>query len=357
MTIDLCRISALPLITTSRLTFLESVYIIRKGEKYLQPTIQEVKQLHPTVKVNQLTKLQKIKKNLIRDKYLYLMLIPFIAWYVIFQYKPMYGLQIAFKDYSLFRGIAESPWVGFENFTRFFESEYFLRTLKNTALISFYSLIFGFPAPILLALLLNEIKNAMFKKTVQTLTYLPHFISIVVVAGIVTNFLAPTNGLVNIVIDKFGGEKVYFLTEPGYFRSIFIGMGIWKDVGFNAIIYLAAIAGINPQLYEAAKMDGANRWKQVWHVTIPCLIPTIVILFIINIGNFLEVGYEAIILLYQPSTYETADVINTYVYRAGLVGGQYEIGAAAGLFNSVIGLILVVTANKISKKLTQNGLW
>lgn len=322
----------------------------------MQSSIQ-TEQPRSEVRQVRMTRLQKIKRNLIRDKYLYLMLIPFILWYIIFQYKPMYGLQIAFKDYSLFKGIADSPWVGFENFVRFFESEYFLRTLKNTVLISFYGLIFGFPAPIILALLLNEVKHMTFKKTVQTMTYLPHFISIVVVAGIVTNFLAPTNGLVNIVIDKFGGEKTYFLTEPGYFRSIFIGMGIWKDVGFNAIIYLAAIAGINPQLYEAAKMDGANRWKQIWHVTIPCIIPTIVILFIINIGNFLEVGYEAIILLYQPSTYETADVINTYVYRAGLQGGQYEIGAAAGLFNSVVGLILVVLANKISKKLTQNGLW
>ncbi|AZB44804.1 sugar ABC transporter permease [Bacillus sp. FJAT-42376] len=285
------------------------------------------------------------------------MLVPFILWYIIFQYKPMAGLQIAFKDYSLFKGIAESPWVGFDNFIRFFESEYFVRTLTNTILISFYGLVFGFPAPILLALLINEVKNKVFKNTVQTLTYLPHFISVVVITGIITNMLAPTNGLVNIIIDRMGGDKTYFLTESEYFRTIFTGMNIWKDVGFNAIIYLAAIAGINPALYEAAKMDGANRWRQIWHVTIPGILPTIMILFLIQIGAFLEVGYEAIILLYQPSTYETADVINTYVYRAGLQGGEYEIGAAAGLFNSVVGLILVVTANKLSKKFTENSLW
>ncbi|RLQ94371.1 sugar ABC transporter permease [Falsibacillus albus] len=288
---------------------------------------------------------------------MYLLLVPFIAWYIIFQYKPMYGLQIAFKDYSLFRGIADSPWVGFDNFVRFFQSEYFLRTFKNTVMISFYSLIFAFPAPIILALLLNEVRQLFVKKAIQTLTYLPHFISIVVVAGIITNFLAPTHGLVNLIIEKFGGTKTYFLTEAKYFRTIFIGMNIWKDIGFNAIIYIAAIVGINPQLYEAAKMDGANRWRQMWHVTIPGILPTIIILFIINIGQFLEIGYEAIILLYQPSTYETADVINTYVYRAGLQGGEYEIGAAAGLFNSIVGFILVVIANKLSKKFTQNGLW
>ncbi|MFI8684997.1 ABC transporter permease [Rossellomorea sp. NPDC077527] len=299
-----------------------------------------------------------IKKAVIRDKYLYLLLIPFIAYYIIFLYRPMYGLQIAFKDYSIFQGISESPWVGFENFIRFFESDYFFRTLKNTVLISFYGLLFGFPAPIILALLFNEIRHKAYKSLTQTLTYLPHFISIVVVAGIVTNFLAPTNGLVNIIIDKLGGDKTYFLTIPEYFRSIFVGMGIWKDIGFNAIIYIAAIAGISPHLYEAARMDGANRWQQVWNVTLPGIMPTIIILFILNIGNFLEVGYEAIILLYQPATYETADVINTYVYRAGLQGGDYELGAAAGLFNAVIGLILVVSANQLSRKYSQSGgLW
>lgn len=322
----------------------------------------EIQPLHPkkeaVLPIQKIPRLQRIKKGFGRDKYLYFLLIPFISWYVVFLYLPMYGLQIAFKDYSIFQGIAASPWVGLENFVTFFESDYFYRTLKNTVLISLYTLLFAFPAPIILALLFNEIRSLTFKKFAQTFTYLPHFISIVVVAGIVANFLSPSNGLVNIILDKLGMEKIYFLTDPDYFRSIFVGMNIWKDVGFNAIIYIAAISGINPLLYEAAKMDGASRWKQMLHITLPGLIPTILILLILNIGSFLEVGYEAIILLYQPATYETADVINTYVYRAGLQGGEYEIGAAAGLFNAVVGLILVVTANKITKKFSENGgLW
>lgn len=319
---------------------------------------EEKRHMPPISHKADLSRLQRIKKTIIRDKYLYLLLIPFIAWYIIFLYRPMYGLQIAFKDYSIFQGIEASPWVGFQHFVQFFESDYFIRTLKNTILISLYTLVFAFPAPIILALLFNEIKSATYRKLTQTATYLPYFISIVVVAGLVTNFLSPSNGLVNIIIEKLGGEKNYFLTNPEYFRSIFIGMNIWKDVGFNAIIYIAAISGINPQLYEAAKMDGANRWKQMWHVTLPGIIPTILILFILNIGTFLEVGYEAIILLYQPATYETADVINTYVYRAGLQGANYELGAAAGLFNAVVGLVLVVIANKITKKFSESGgLW
>lgn len=302
-------------------------------------------------------RLKVIKRNLIRDRYLYMLLVPFIAWFLIFQYKPMYGLQIAFRDYSLFKGIAGSPWVGFENFNTFFNSEYFLRTIKNTALISFYSLLFAFPAPIILALLLNEVRNKVFKQSIQTITYLPYFISIVVVAGIVTNFLAPS-GIVNVFIEMLGFEQIYFLTIPEYFRTIYISsMEIWKDIGFSAIIYIAAIAGVNTQLYEAAVIDGASRWKQTIHVTIPAILPTVVIMLIIKVGNLMEVGYEAILLLYQPATYETADIINTYVYRAGLQSGRYDVAAAAGLFNAVVSLILVVLANQISKKLTNNGLW
>jgi putative aldouronate transport system permease protein len=296
-------------------------------------------------------------KSLIRDRYLYFMLIPFILWYLIFQYKPMYGLIIAFKNYSVFKGIGASPWVGFDNFLTFFQGPYFWRTIKNTVLISFYSLLFAFPAPILLALLLNEIKSVMFKKTVQTLTFLPHFVSIVVVAGIVTNFLSPSSGLFNLVLEKLGFEKIYFLVVPDYFRSIFISMNIWKEVGFSAILYIAALSGINTELYEAAVIDGANKLRQVIHVTIPGILPTIMIMLILAIGNLLEVGYEAIILLYQPATYATADVISTYVYRAGLQGGSYDLATAVGLFNSIVGLVLVVMANRLSKRFTENGLW
>lgn len=307
---------------------------------------------------SKLLNFKQIKSNLIRDRYLYLLLIPFLAWYIIFAYKPMYGLQIAFKDFSVYKGIAGSPWVGFENFETFFNSPYFWRLLKNTLLLSCYQILFAFPVPIILALLLNELKNGVFKATVQTFTYLPHFISVVVVAGIVTNFLAPSNGIVNILIDMMGGEKQYFLTNPDYFRTIFIGsMDIWKEAGFGTIIYIAALSGVNPALYEAAVIDGANKWKQMWHITLPTIIPTIAIMLVMKIGSMLEVGYEAIILLYQPATYETADVINTYVYRAGLQDARYDLATAVGLFNAVVGFILVVFANKMSKKLTETGLW
>mgnify|MGYP001247024462 CR=1 FL=1 len=300
---------------------------------------------------------KNILSKLRKDHFLYIMLIPFLVWYLVFQYKPMLGLQIAFKDYNLYKGIAASPWIGFENFKLFFDSPYFFRTLKNTALIGLYSILFGFPIPIILALLLNEVKHALFKKTVQTMTYLPHFISIVVIAGIVTNFLAPSNGLVNILLDKLGFEKVYFLVKPEYFRTIFISMNIWKEAGFSAIIYLAAFSGINPELYDSAAIDGANKWRQMRHVTLPGILPTVMIMLILRIGDFLDVGYEAIILLYQPATFETSDVISTYIYRTGLQEGRYDVAAAVGLINSVVGLILVIIANKLSRTFTQNGLW
>ena len=252
----------------------------------------------------------------------------------------------------------KSPWVGFKHFSAFLSSPYFGRNLKNTLLINFYGLLFGFPIPILLALMLNEVKNLYFKKTIQTLTYLPHFISIVVIAGNVVNFLSPTNGLVNILIEKLGGEKVHFLIKKEYFRTIFITMNIWKEAGFNAIVYLAALSGIDPNLYEAAYVDGANKFKRIWHVTIPGIMPTIVVLLVLKIGGMLSVGYEAIILLYQPATYETADVISTYVYRMGLgEHAQYSYAAAVGLFNAVVSVILVMFANKVSKKLSGTSLW
>lgn len=297
--------------------------------------------------------LVRLKKN----KGLYLMLIPFIAYYLLFAYKPLYGMQIAFKDYSLFKGIAGSDWSGFDNFKVFFQSPYFFRTLKNTLLISLYGLVFAFPVPVLLALLLNEVRGVLFKKSIQTMTYMPHFISTVVIAGIVTQFLAPGNGLINIIIEKLGFEKIYFLVRPEYFRTIYISMGIWKEAGFSAIVYLAALSGINSELYEAAVIDGANRWKQTWNVTIPGIMPTVIILFILRLGDILEVGHETIILLYQPSTYETADVFSTYVYRIGLEQANFGLATAVGLFNSVVGLILVVIANKISKKATDTSLW
>lgn len=297
-------------------------------------------------------------KDMKKHWQLFVIMIPAILFYIFFMYRPMWGLQIAFKDFKPFLGISKSKWVGFNHFIKFIESPYFLRTLKNTLLINVYGLLFGFPIPIILALMLNEVKNIRFKKTIQTLTYLPHFISIVVIAGIVTNFLS-LDGLANIVIEKAGGEKVQFLTVKEYFRTIFVSMNIWKESGFSAIVYLAALAGIDPNLYEAAYVDGASKFKRILHVTIPGIMPTIVVLLVMKIGSMLSVGYEAIILLYQPATYETADVISTYVYRMGFMsnGREYGYAAAVGLFNAVVSVILVVLANKISKKLSGTSLW
>jgi putative aldouronate transport system permease protein len=309
--------------------------------------------LKPNKKINFFT----IKKNIIRDKWLYILLIPFIIWYLVFAYKPMLSLKIAFQDFSLFQGVNGSRWIGFDNFKEYLTGPYFFRNLSNTFIINIYSLVFAFPAPIILAILMNEAKNKLFKKTIQTVTYLPHFISIVIIAGIVTNFLAPSNGLVNIIIDKLGGQKEYFLTKPEYFRSIFTSMNMWKETGFNTIIFIAALTGIDQELYEAVAIDGANKWRQIIHVTIPGILPTIIIMFILKIGSLLDVGYEAIILLYQPVTYKTADVISTYVYRTGLQEANYGLAAAVGLFNSVVALILVYTANRLSRKFSETSLW
>ena len=296
-------------------------------------------------------------RQMVKDYQLYIMLIPFVLYFALFAYKPMGGLLIAFKDYSAYLGIADSPWVGLKNFQTFFESPYSWRLIRNTLMISFYGLVFAFPSSIILALLLNEVRNKKFKSTVQTLTYLPHFISTVVIAGMVTSFLAPSNGLINIIIEMFGGEKVYFLSQAKYFRSIYNIMGIWQTVGYGSIVYLSALSGIDQELYEACTIDGGGKLRQLWHITLPGLLPTIVIMLIIRIGNIMNVGYESIILLYQPATYETADIISTYVYRMGLEEGNYSLSAAVSMFNSVIGFILVVSANKLSNKLAGSGIW
>ena len=290
-------------------------------------------------------------------RYLYIMLVPFILWFVFFAYRPLYGLVIAFKDYSPFKGIAGSPWVGLENFRLFFTGPYFFRTFNNVLLINCYSLIFSFPLPILLAIMLNEVKQLKFKKIVQTITYLPYFISVVIVAGMVTNFLAPEYGLFNILIEKLGGEKVYFLTKPQYFRTIYISLGAWKDTGFGAIVYMAALSAIDVQLYEAAKIDGAGKLQQLWHVTFPGILPTIIICLILRVGALLSVGSDIILLLYQPATYETADVFSTFVYRQGILGDQQSLAAAVGLFNSVVSLGLIAMTNVISRRLSSVSLW
>ena len=298
-----------------------------------------------------------LKRDIIQDKLLYVMLIPFILFYLIFQYKPMLGLVTAFQDYNVFLGIKDSPWVGFENFQNFFTSPYFWRTLKNTVAISLYDLAFCFPAPIILALLFNEIRCRWFKSITQTATYIPYFISSVIIAGMVTSFLSPSTGIINNIIAALGGERRYFLTQPQYFRGIYTIMNIWKTVGFNSIIYLSALTAVDSSLYEAAMLDGASRWKQTIHITLPSILPTIVMMLIMKVGHLFNVGYETIILLYQPSTYETADVINTYVYRTGLVEAQYSLASAVGLFNGVVGMVLVFGANYVSKRVTEYSLW
>lgn len=292
-----------------------------------------------------------------RDWQLYVLLAPMIIWFAVFLYAPMYGLQIAFKQYSLFRGIEGSPWVGFDNFVALFSNEYFLRALKNTLLISFYSLVFAFPVPIVLALMFNELRHQGFRRVAQTITYLPHFISVVIIAGLVVNMLSPTTGIVNVILDRLGFEKIYFLTIPEYFRPIFIGSNIWKDAGFASIVYLAAIAGIDPALYESARMDGASRLQMIRYITLPSLMPVIMIMLIIRVGQLIEVNFEYIILLYQPATFETADVISTFIYRAGLLNNQYAIGTAADLFNAGVSLVLVVSANWLSRRYSRNSVW
>lgn len=292
-----------------------------------------------------------------REWQIYVMLIPTIIWFIVFLYKPMYGLQIAFKDYSIFRGVAGSPWIGWEHFQTLFSNDQFLRAVKNTIQISALNLIFGFPAPIILALMFNEILHATYKRTAQTIVYLPHFISSVIIAGIVITAFSPTAGIVNTFISWLGFDPVYFLTQPQWFRPIFVGTGIWQEAGFGSIVFLAAIAGVSPSLYESAVVDGANRWQMMWKITIPSIMPTILIMLIIRIGNIMEVSFELVILLYQPATYSSADVVNTWVYRQGLQSGQYDLAAAAGLFNAVVAFVLVMAANTLSRRFSRTSLW
>lgn len=291
-----------------------------------------------------------------RNRSLYMLVIPVILFYILFHYKPMYGAIIAFQDYNPRLGVMGSEWVGFSQFTRFFTSPYFERLLKNTLLLSFYGIIFGFPAPIILALLLNELKAKKFKKTVQTITYLPHFISLVVVTGIIKDFTQST-GLINDIIVLFGGTRSSLIQNPQLYRTIYIVSDIWQGIGWGSIIYLSALSGVDQQLYEASSIDGAGRWKQLLHVTLPGITPTIVIMLILRIGQLLGTGYEKTILLYNEATYETADVIASYIYRVGILERNWSYSTAIGLFNSVINLILLIVTNKISKRVSQTSLW
>lgn len=289
----------------------------------------------------------------------YIMVMPVVVFYLLFCYKPMYGILIAFKDYSPAVGIWGSDWTsshGFQHFIDFFQSYYFIRILKNTLVISLSSIIFGFPAPILLALLLNELKNEKFKRVTQTVSYMPHFISMVVVCSMIQMFTS-NKGFITYLLSFVGGPDYSLLTRPQYFVPIYVLSGIWQGIGWDAIIYLAALSGIDQELYEAAKMDGAGRWKQTLHVTLPGISGTIIIMLLLRLGNVMNVGFEKIILLYNEGIYETADVISTFVYRKGLQDFQWGYSAAVGMFNSVINFGVVMVFNRISRKATDVSLW
>lgn len=300
---------------------------------------------------------RKSLQNIIKDWDLYLLIIPGIIWFIVFNYKPMLGLSMAFYDWNVFKGLEGSTFIGLQNFTDFIKGADFFRVIKNTIMISFWQLVVCFPAPIILAILINELKSKFVSKMTQTITFLPHFISVVVVCGLVVNFTSPSTGIINLILQKLGMEPIYFMVKSEYFRGIYTGMTLWQLAGFNAIVYIAALMGVDPELYEAATVDGANRWQKIRHITFPSIMPTIVTMFVLNVGKMIKVGYEAILLLYKPTTYETSDVIATYAYRLGIEQRNYGLATAVGLFEAVIALIMVVLANKISKRLTDCTIW
>lgn len=300
--------------------------------------------------------MKKLVLNYRQNKLLYWMILPVLIYVFIFSYIPMFGLIMSFQDYSLTKGIWGSKWVGLKNFKDFFGGMYFGRTLGNTLILSGLDLLICFPAPILLALMLNEVGNMRFKRTIQTVSYMPHFISMVVVAGLIKEFCSSTGPLAQMA-QLWGGEARNYLSDPANFRGIFTISSVWQTIGFNSIVFLAALAGVDMQQYEAAKIDGANRLQQMWHVTLPGIAPTIIIMLILRCGSIMNVNFEKVLLLYSPSTYETADVISTYVYRVGIIKQKIGYSTAVGLFNSVASLILVLSSNWLSNKLTDSGLF
>ncbi len=299
----------------------------------------------------------RIARELRRNCYVYLMALPVIAYYLLFCYGPMYGAQIAFRNFTAFKGITGSEWVGMKWFVNFIQGPYFSRVMVNTLLISLYQLVFGFPAPILLALLLNELGNERFKRVVQSIVYLPHFISLVVICGMIRTFVA-RNGIITEMLTLFGFPRTNLLGDPRYFRTVFVASGVWQTIGWNSIVYLSALTAVSPDLYESATIDGANRLQKTLYITLPSITPTIVTMFILRLGQIMSVGSEKILLLYNPNTYEVADVISTYVYRVGLSESfQPSYSTAVGLFSSVINFALILIANSISKKATESSLW
>ena len=301
---------------------------------------------------------QSIVARYAKYRYLFFLLAAAFIWTIIFRYGPMYGVIVAFKKYRIFDGIWGSEWVGLANFARLFSgTTEFGEVFRNTLLISIYRLVFGFPAPVILALLLNDIYQRHFKRVVQTISYLPHFLSWVVLSGVIVQILSPSTGVVNTVIKAFGGAPIYFLTDTGWFIPVLISTGVWQAVGWGSIIFLAAISGVDPQLYESSVMDGAGKLRQAWHITIPSIVPVMIIMLILRFGDMLDAGFDQIFNLYNPAVYDVADIIDTYVYRIGLVELNFSLSAAVGLFKNVIGLILVVVVNRIAKIFGDYGIW
>jgi len=290
---------------------------------------------------------------------LYVLVFLPVAYIIVFHYVPMYGAQIAFKNFRVTLGISGSPWVGFEHFIRFFNSFEFSRIMVNTIVISLYSLFVGFPFPIILALLLNYIVSRRFKKSVQMVTYAPHFISTVVMVGMILQFLSPQVGVINNIIESLGGERVNFMGNADYFRHIYVWTGVWQSAGFNSIIYMAALAGVDPQLHEAALVDGATKLKRIWHIDLPCIMPTAVILLILNCGFILSVGFDKVFLMQNPINLRVSEIISTYVYKTGLASQSvnYSYPAAIGLFQSLVGFILLLIVNFFAKRVSETSLW
>lgn len=291
-----------------------------------------------------------------KNKYIYIMVLPVLAYYIIFHYIPMAGAVIAFQDYKPAFGISGSHWVGLKHFVEFFTGPYAKRTILNTLLLNVYQILFGFPAPILLALLINEVRCKPYKKLIQTVSYMPHFISLVVICGLLSTF-SMTNGVFNDILVMLGAERTNLLARPELFRTIFTASGIWQGVGWGSIIYLATLSGVDPSLHEAAAIDGAGRIKRILHINLPCLLPVIIVQLIMRLGNILTQGYEKVILLYSPVTYDTADVISSYVYRRGLLEMDFSFGSAVGIFNAIVNLSVLILANSLSKRATETSLW
>jgi putative aldouronate transport system permease protein len=315
------------------------------------------------MKTNSLTVSREVKVTKGRSvkllKYwdLYLMVLPAVILILLFKYMPMYGVIIAFKDYNLMEGVWGSDWVGFQYFRELFTFDEFPRVVRNTVMISLMKLLVGFPIPIILALLLNELKFVKFKRMVQTITYLPHFISWVIIGGLAIDMLSPSNGIVNRIIEMLGFEPIFFMSDERIFRWILVGSDVWKEAGWGAIIYLAALIGINEELYQAATVDGANRFRQIWHISLPGLKSTIIIILLLRIGYILDAGFEQVLVMYNPTVYDVADIIDTYVFRVGLGSMQFGLTTAAGLFKSVIGCVLLILANVFARKMGEEGIF